>query len=89
MADDLISLLGAGGSVVASGGASWVVVRALFGSMKEQLAEISTTLKASVVKADERHERLVQVESKADAAHRRLDELNRQVEDLQRRRGRR
>ena len=79
MADEsILSLLGTGGSVIAGGGVSAVVVRALFSSFSKRLDDIDGTLKKLVEKSDERHEKLIErlasVEAKADAAHRRLDE---------------
>ncbi len=80
MADDsLVQALSAGGTIVGGGVASAAVVRFMFASIKEQLVEINATLKASVNKGDERHERVVErlalVEAKAQRAHDRLDEL--------------
>lgn len=82
MSDDaMVQVFATGGSVVAGGGVSAVMVRFLFASFKEQLSEISATLKASITKGDERHERLLErittVENEAKAAHRRLDEMQR------------
>jgi hypothetical protein len=89
MADDVLSqALAAGGSIVAGGGASALVIRLMFASIKEQLVEIATTLKAIDNKGDERHERVIErlalVEAKAQRAHDRLDD-----EQVPRRRGRR
>lgn len=77
--DTLVTLLTTGGSVVAGGGVSAVVVRALFSTFGDRLKGMEEAVKQLVQKSDERHERLIErlaaVEGKADAAHRRLDEM--------------
>lgn len=82
MADDAIAtLLTTGGSMVAGGGVSAVAVRFLFASFKEQLVDMTRTLKEFIDKSEGRHEKLIEriaaIEAKADAAHRRLDERQR------------
>ncbi len=82
MTDDLIhSALTHGGSLLAGGSVSAWVVRFLFSDVAKRLQKIEESLEASGVKADTRHEtlieRVVKVESMAQAAHRRIDELPR------------
>lgn len=80
MADEaLVELLTTSGGLVAGGGVTAFVVRALFNSFKEQLNDVVRELKALTAKHDERHEsiigQLARLEAKTDAAHRRIDEL--------------
>lgn len=68
-----------GGSLLAGGGISSIVVRFLFADVAKRLDRIEKTLEDAGKQQDARHEsmveRMVRVETKADAAHRRLDEL--------------
>lgn len=80
MADDLVSqLLTAGVGTVAGGGVSAIAVRFMFASFKEQLTELTATLKDSVEKNDQRHENNIgeraNMKAAIDAAHRRIDAL--------------
>jgi hypothetical protein len=81
MADEMSSAVTHGLALVSGGGLSGLVVRLLAGSFLKRLDDIEKTLKELVEKSDKRHEalleRLVHVEGKADAAHRRIDELSR------------
>lgn len=92
MSDDAMTqLLTAAGGTIAGGGASAVAVRFLFASFKEQLTELTRTLKDFVDKSDSRHEttigELANMKAKADAAHHRIDELARRIDDLEERVG--
>ena len=79
MSDDLVNTaLTAGGSLITGGGITAWAVRLLFAGFGTRLDKIEKTLEELSRVGSERHEsmidRLARVESKADAAHRRLDD---------------
>lgn len=77
--DLLGGVLSHGLSVAGGGGIAGVVVRFLFADVAKRLDRIEKTIEEQGKQHDTRHEsmieRLARVESKADAAHRRIDEL--------------
>lgn len=80
MADDTTtSALTHGVAVLTGGGATTLIARLFLGGILSRLDKIEESLKVIMEKQDKRHEdmleRLTRVEAKADAAHRRLDEI--------------
>lgn len=80
MSDDVLgSAVSHGLALVAGGGTSGIVMRLLFGGFLKRLDDIESTLRQLVDKSDKRHEdmleRISRIESKADAAHTRIDSL--------------
>lgn len=76
MADDaLAQLLTTGATVATGGGVSAVVVRFLFGSVTRRLDNIERLLEAQVARDRDNLVELTKVRGIAEAAHRRLDEL--------------
>lgn len=80
MSDDATtSAITHGVAVVTGGGATTLIARLFFGGILGRLDKIEDALKVIMEKQDKRHEdmlqRLTRVESKADAAHLRMDEF--------------
>lgn len=91
MADDAISeLLSALGGAGAGTAGAVVAVRMTLASFKEQLTELTRSMRDHVEKSDKRHEDSIgeraTMKSQIDAAHRRTDDVVRRLDELERRR---
>jgi hypothetical protein len=90
MADDAMAqLLSALGGAGAGGTGAVVAVRFLFASFKEQLTELTQSMKALIDTANKRHEENISeranMKASIEAAHRRIDALEAAVHGRKRR----